>query len=69
MEWVSDCYHPDYVDAPVDGSPRLDGDCEMRVARGGAFNKPSASMRSSSRARFAPETRIDMIGFRLAGDL
>jgi formylglycine-generating enzyme required for sulfatase activity len=69
MEWVADCYHPDYVGAPVDGSPRLDGDCEMRVARGGAFNKPSASMRSSSRARFAPETRIDMLGFRLAGDL
>ncbi len=68
MEWVADCYHPDYRNAPDDGSTWADGDCGTRVARGGAFNKPSRSMRSMARHHFTPETRINMLGFRLASD-
>jgi formylglycine-generating enzyme required for sulfatase activity len=68
MEWVADCYHPDYQDAPSDGRARRDANCRWRVARGGAFNKPAASMRTYVRAKFAPETRLDMLGFRLARD-
>ncbi len=68
MEWVADCYEPGYRDAPQDGSARIDGACTSRVARGGAFNKPSSSMRAYVRARFAPETRLDMLGFRIARD-
>ncbi len=66
LEWVQDCYHPSYTGAPADGQAREDGPCAERVARGGAFNKPSTSLRSAARKRFAPDTRIDMIGFRLA---
>jgi formylglycine-generating enzyme required for sulfatase activity len=69
MEWVADCYHPDYTDAPVDGRARLDRDCEYRVARGGAFNKPSSSMRAYVREHFVPETRLNALGFRVARDL
>jgi formylglycine-generating enzyme required for sulfatase activity len=69
MEWVADCYRRSYAGAPVDGSPWLQDGCALRVARGGAFNKPADSMRASSRAKFAPETQINMVGFRLAGDL
>jgi formylglycine-generating enzyme required for sulfatase activity len=69
MEWVADCYHPSYSGAPDNGSPWLEDGCAMRVARGGSFNKPAASARSSSRDRFDPQTRIDMLGFRLARDL
>jgi formylglycine-generating enzyme required for sulfatase activity len=47
----------------------MDGPCTYRVARGGAFNKPSSSMRTYVRARFVPETRLDMLGFRVARDL
>jgi formylglycine-generating enzyme required for sulfatase activity len=68
MEWVADCYVAGYRDAPADGTPRLDGGCAARVARGGAFNKPASSMRTYFRARFAPETRLDMLGFRIARD-
>ena len=68
MEWVADCYTASYQDAPNDGSARLSGDCMTRVARGGAFNKPSSSMRSYIRARFAPETVLNVLGFRVARD-
>lgn len=68
MEWVADCYEPGYRGAPQDGSARSDGACTSQVARGGAFNKPSSSMRAYVRARFAPETRLDMLGFRIARD-
>lgn len=68
MEWVADCYHPSYQGAPSDGAPRLDGDCRSRVARGGAFNKPSASMRAYVRTKLDPETRLNNLGFRVARD-
>jgi formylglycine-generating enzyme required for sulfatase activity len=69
MEWVADCYRPGYTDAPVDGHARLDRDCEYRVARGGAFNKPASSMRAYVREHFVPETRLNALGFRVARDL
>ncbi len=68
MEWVADCYHPSYEGAPADGRARLDGDCRLRVARGGAFNKPSASMRAYVRTKLDPETRLNNLGFRVARD-
>lgn len=68
MEWVEDCYHPNYVGAPLNGQARGGGSCGLRVARGGAFNKPARSMRSTSRHRFSPDTRINYLGFRLARD-
>ncbi|AFL74390.1 SUMF1/EgtB/PvdO family nonheme iron enzyme [Thiocystis violascens] len=75
MEWVADCYYPSYQGAPSDGRARLGAshargaDCTARVARGGAFNKPSSSMRTHVRGHFAPETRLDMLGFRIARDV
>ncbi len=68
QEWVADCYAPGYEGAPADGRPRLDGDCTYRVARGGAYNKPSASMRAYARAKLAPDSRLNMLGFRVARD-
>ena len=65
MEWVGDCWSADYSGAPADARTRTDGDCRYRVARGGAFNKPAVAMRSAARYRFAPDTRIDMLGFRV----
>jgi len=68
MEWVEDCYHPSYDRAPLDGRPWDAEDCRFRVARGGAFNKPARSMRTTARHRFDPDTRINSLGFRLARD-
>ncbi len=66
LEWVADCYAPGYDGAPADGRPRTDGNCSNRVARGGAFNKPSSSLKTFARAKFVPETRLSSIGFRVA---
>lgn len=68
MEWVADCYHPGYLGAPSDGRPRGEGNCTERAARGGAFDKPSASMRPFIRAHFPPASQLGMLGFRIARD-
>ncbi|PQJ96187.1 SUMF1/EgtB/PvdO family nonheme iron enzyme [Chromatium okenii] len=65
MEWVADCYHPNYQGAPNNGRAWITGDCTARVARGGAFNKPAASMRVYVRARFTPLAKLNMLGFRV----
>lgn len=66
MEWVADCYHPNYQGAPNHGRAWVTGDCATRVARGGAFNKPAASMRVYVRAYFTPQTKLNLLGFRVA---
>jgi formylglycine-generating enzyme required for sulfatase activity len=37
-----------------------------RSLRGGAFNHPPVTLRSSSRARFQPSSRLSSVGFRVA---
>ena len=39
QEWVEDCNHGDYSNAPTDGSAWLVGDCLTRVTRGGGFEQ------------------------------
>jgi formylglycine-generating enzyme required for sulfatase activity len=68
LEWTADCYRPSYEGAPADGTVWDQDPCAGRVARGGAFNKPAKSMRSAARAQYAPEARLNMLGFRLARD-
>ena len=71
-EWVEDCWHEDYHDAPTDGSAWLEvngGNCGMRVRRGGAWTNSPLSLRSSSRNWYSADTRSTLIGFRLAEDV
>ena len=68
-EWVEDCYHKNYSGAPRDGSAWVEQGCKERVARGGAYDKPSTSMRSTARSSFKPDTQLPDIGFRVARDL
>jgi formylglycine-generating enzyme required for sulfatase activity len=65
MEWVEDCYNENYKGAPADGSAWLSGDCSKRMVRGGAFNKPSSSLRSSARYQLPQESQFNMLGFRV----
>lgn len=37
-EYLQDCWSENYEGAPTDGSARLDGNCKMRVGRGGAWH-------------------------------
>ena len=69
MEWVQDCYRDNYQGAPTDGSAVESADCGARVARGGSYRSVLENLRSSRRAQYSPDTRLDQIGFRLVREL
>lgn len=66
-EWTADIWHPDFRDAPTNGSPRLDGEkANRRVIRGGAWDHLPRVLRTSWRD-WAPENaHWDNLGFRIA---
>jgi len=68
-EWVEDCWHPNYVGAPTDGSARAHDDCERRVLRGGAWNVASWHLRAASRGALASALGTLPTGLRVARDL
>jgi formylglycine-generating enzyme required for sulfatase activity len=68
-QWVEDCYHDSYRDAPTDGSANTTGDCSRRVVRGGAWARSPNELRSAYRHWGATNIRIDNQGFRLARTL
>jgi formylglycine-generating enzyme required for sulfatase activity len=68
-EWVRDCYHGSYTGAPLDGSAWEESGCKERVVRGGAYDKPAESMRSTWRGALKADTRLPMIGFRVVQEL
>jgi formylglycine-generating enzyme required for sulfatase activity/serine/threonine protein phosphatase PrpC len=68
-EWVYDCWHDDYKNAPADGSVWEGGDCAYRVVRGGAYSSPISSLRSQKRDKFKSEQSYDHIGIRLVREL
>jgi formylglycine-generating enzyme required for sulfatase activity/serine/threonine protein phosphatase PrpC len=69
FEWVHDCYHRNYKDAPDDGSVWEGGDCEVRIVRGGAYRSPASSMRVETRETFKSNKGQYNVGFRVARDL
>lgn len=71
-EWVRDCWHMNYENAPLDGSPWLDeddGDCEVRVLRGGSWCDSPVALRSAFRARFSRSGHCENVGFRVVRKL
>ncbi|GAB6043463.1 SUMF1/EgtB/PvdO family nonheme iron enzyme [Endothiovibrio diazotrophicus] len=67
-EWVRDCYHPNYNNAPRDGSAWEEEGCDQRIARGGSYANASSALRTAARAHFSPDTTLEDIGFRVARD-
>lgn len=65
-EWVADCWNPNYVGAPVNGSVWDKGECPLRVARGGSYGSEPRLVRSAMRNRGTFDVRADIIGFRVA---
>ena len=66
-QWTEDCWHATYDRAPTDGSSwEVDGDCKLRVMRGGDYQSPS-HIASLSDRNFAPIAyRWYSVGFRVA---
>ena len=69
LEWVEDCWHDDYADAPTDGSAWVTGgDCQNRVTRGGSYEVFWLTG-SGTRYTGASNTRWKTVGFRVARSL
>jgi formylglycine-generating enzyme required for sulfatase activity len=71
-EWVADCWHSDYQDAPFDGRAWLGedgGDCARRVVRGGGWFYSPRDLRSAFRNWNDPDAAFYSVGFRLARTL
>ena len=72
-EWVEDCWHENYIDAPVDGTAwraASGGDClRNMVLRGGTWDSAPGILRGSSRSRSFPSRQSEYAGFRLVQDL
>ncbi len=65
-EWCEDRWHPNYIDAPADGSAWLDGENEERVTRGGSWCILTPECGCAYRSwNAAPGMRTDFMGFRL----
>ena len=64
-EWVRDCWHPNYQDAPTDGSVWEGGDCTNRVARGGSFLNTGKSIRAKARSKWKSQRGYDSVGIRV----
>ncbi|MGZ8224826.1 MAG: formylglycine-generating enzyme family protein, partial [Methylobacter sp.] len=70
-EWVQDCWHDNYDQAPKNASAwqeQNNGDCTQRVLRGGSWYARPARLRSATRGRPYSGLRNGNVGFRLAQD-
>jgi formylglycine-generating enzyme required for sulfatase activity len=72
-QWTADCWHPNYVHAPQDGSAWTDGDCSKHVIRGGSWHNLPVFVRSAARlggsGGIVDSDYSGLAGFRVARDL
>ena len=69
FEWTADCWNDNHLDAPGDGTARADGDCALRVLRGGSWYSAPDVLRPTFRNRFPMAYRSNSFGFRIAKTL
>ena len=70
FEWVEDCAHVSYDDAPTDGSAWIEGgNCRVHVARGGCWNNSPNILRSAFRYGIASNSRMLALGIRIGRTL
>ena len=69
FQWTEDCWNSDYKAAPIDGSPRADGDCAERELRGGSWFSTPAYVRANYRNHFGADYRTSSAGIRVAREV
>jgi formylglycine-generating enzyme required for sulfatase activity len=69
FQWVADCWHASYEDAPGDGSAWTAGSCpgDSHVWRGGSWHWTTSGLRAARRNAYANATNYT--GFRVARTL
>jgi formylglycine-generating enzyme required for sulfatase activity/class 3 adenylate cyclase len=65
-QWMEDCWHKNYLGAPVDGSAWVENECPSHVIRSGSWKNDSRSARSSYRDGYDTNVRYPTHGFRVA---
>jgi len=68
-EWTEDCWHDNYMKAPVDGSAWVNPGCNRRVVRGGYWAGSPLRTRAAFRIGVEANTYGPVVGFRIARDL
>ena len=69
-EWVEDCYVVPYGGQPTDGSAhQVEGHCEKRGVRGGAWHSRATWQRPSFRGRDTEDFVTQVFGIRVVRDL
>jgi len=68
-EWTEDCWHQNYIKAPVDGSAWVNPGCERRIVRGGYWASSPTQSRAAFRISAKAETYGAVVGIRIARDL
>jgi formylglycine-generating enzyme required for sulfatase activity len=69
FQWVEDCDHVDYKEAPADGSAWTSDECGLRGARGGSWRRKPPLLRSAYRHWITAVGRNNNLGFRVARTL
>ena len=65
-EWTADCWNDTYYGAPADGRAWQQGNCALRVIRGGSYHRKGDSHDSASRLSASSSERKGFVGFRVA---
>ena len=68
-QWVQDCYHASYDQAPTNGLAWNSENCIRRVVRGGSWISYPQLLRSAGRFWNNPDSRGNLLGFRVARTL
>ena len=68
-EWMADCWHQNYMQAPTNGSAWFNPGCKRRVVRGGYWASAPEQGRAAYRFPVSAESHGPVIGFRVARDL
>lgn len=70
MEWTDDCWNPSYDGAPTDGSAWLEGDCSLRLLRGGSRSMGASQVTVTFRRPFPADAAACLDwGFRVVRDM
>jgi formylglycine-generating enzyme required for sulfatase activity len=69
FEWVSDCWNPDHEGAQNTTAPRITGNCDLRVIRGGSFYYFNKVSQASYRAKNPTGVKSYWLGFRVVREL
>jgi formylglycine-generating enzyme required for sulfatase activity len=69
LEWVQDCWNPNYHNAPTDGSAWTECIDGYHVQRGGSWIDEPQYLRATARQVDTPGSRGNDIGFRVARTL